>query len=144
VLRRLARRITPRLLVVALGLGASGCGKFREISACRGVARDVNVALDEIEALSKKPSPEQEARAAKRYAELAKQLEPRTLGTTRMAASLREYVTVLRATETALRSHSEASKNHDTSRLNEARRELERLVRREKMAVTRIDVDCHG
>lgn len=141
---RLLHHLGARLLLLALGLGCGGCGKFREISACRGVASDVNAALDEIEAISKKAGADREARLAKRYGDLAKQLEPRAQGKAPLAVAVREYVTVLRATEAALRKHSEGSKPPSSSRDNEARRELERLIKREKAAVTRIDVECHS
>lgn len=135
--------LAPRLLVIGLALAATGCGKIREISACRSLAREVNTTLAEIEAMNKQPSADQELRMAKRYAELAKQLEPRSVGTTGLATTLHEYVSVLRATEAALKSHAEASKNHSTARVNETKRELDRLVKRERAAVTRIDVECH-
>jgi hypothetical protein len=141
------RSLVPRFaflaLVAALGVSSTGCGKVREISDCRGLAQEVNLALDEIEALAKKPSPDREAQLAKRYGELAKRLEPRSQGTTPLALTLREYVAVLRATETALKNHVEGAKAPGT-RPTDIKRELDRLGKREKAAVTRIDVECHS
>ncbi len=142
--RSQAHPLSVFALLVAITVGATGCGKFREIRECRGLALEVNGALDEIEALSKTPSPEREARLAGRYAALAQRLEPRTHGATPLAVTLRDYVAVLRATETALKNHAEASKASHASRVNEIKRELDRLVKREKAAVTRIDVECHS
>lgn len=129
-------------LLLALGLSASGCGKFREVSLCRGIARDVNGALDEIEALSK-AKPVDELRIAKRYGQLASTLTPRAAGEQPLAVAVREYVTVLQATETAVKSHDAAQKSQ-AGRITEPRRELERLVKRERAAATRIEAECHN
>ena len=128
------------LLALALGASTIGCGKFREVSACRSIAREVNTAMDEIEPLSKQ-RPLDEPRIAKRYAALAQALKPRTLGESPLASAVREYVSVLQATEVALRNHAQALKTQ-YGKLNDPRRELERLVKREHAAATRIEVEC--
>lgn len=138
-MRRLA--ICQRLLVVlALAALATGCGKFREVSACRSIAREVNAAMDEIEPLSK-ARPMDEPRIAKRYAALAKALEPRTRGESPLAVAVRDYVAVLQGTDVALRSHVQALKTQ-YGKVNDPRRELERLVKREHAAAARIEVEC--
>jgi hypothetical protein len=128
------------LLALALGASTTGCGKFREVSACRSIAREVNTAMDEIEPLSKQ-RPLDEPRIAKRYAALAQALKPRTLGESPLASAVREYVAILQATELALRNHTQALKTQ-YGKLNDPRRELERLVKREHAAATRIEVEC--
>jgi LmbE family N-acetylglucosaminyl deacetylase len=128
------------LVVLALGVSATGCGKFREVSACRSLARDVNRAVDEIEALSK-AKPLDEPRIAKRYATLAQTLQPRSLGEKPLAQAVRDYVSVLQATDTTLRTHATALKTQ-YGRVSEPRRELERLVKREHAATARIEVEC--
>jgi hypothetical protein len=143
-MRRRAPSFWSQLVIATFVLSAVGCGKVREISACRELSQTANSALAEIEALSKNPRAEQETSMAKRYGELAKQLEPFSRGVTPLAVNLREYVAVLRATDTALRNHAEARVNHNTARMNEMRRELDRLVKRERTAVTRIGVECHS
>lgn len=130
----------PLLLALALGLAATGCGKFREISACRAIAREVNGAMDEIEALSK-AKPVDEARIAKRYATLAQSLQPRAQGDNSLAQAVRDYIVVLQATDAALRNHAAAVKA-PSGRANEPRRELDRLVKRDHAAAVRIDVEC--
>lgn len=127
-------------LLLALALSAMGCGKFREISACRSVARDVNGALDEIETLSH-AKPIDEPRIAKRYATLAQTLQPRALGETALAQAVRDYIAILQATDLALRNHALAVKTQ-YGKVTEPRRELERLIKREHAAVVRIDVEC--
>jgi len=128
-------------LLLALGLAGSGCGKFREISLCRGLARDINGALDEIEALSK-AKPVDELRIAKRYGQLATTLAPRAQGEQPLAMAVREYIAVLHATEIAVKNHEATSKGQ-AARI-EPRRELERLVKRERAAATRIEAECHN
>jgi hypothetical protein len=138
-MRRLG--IAQRLLVaLALAALATGCGKFREVSACRSIAREVNAALDEIEPLSK-VRPMDEPRIAKRYAALATALEPRAQGESPLAVAVREYVAVLQGTDLALRNHAQALKTQ-YGKVNDPRRELDRLVKREHAAAARIEVEC--
>jgi hypothetical protein len=134
----MTRRTGSALLL--LSLASSGCGKFREISACRALAKEVNTSLDDIETLSK-AKPVDELRIADRYTALAKTLEPRAKGETPLAVALAEYVSVLQATSAAVRNHATVVKNGNV-RGNDSRRELERLLRREHSAVARIDVAC--
>jgi hypothetical protein len=127
-------------LALALGLSALGCGKFREISACRSIAHEANGALDEIEALSR-AKPMDEPRIAQRYATLAKALQPRAQGESPLALAVRDYIVVLQGTDAALKNHAAALKTQ-YGKVNEPRRELDRLVKREHAAVARIDVEC--
>jgi len=135
---RLAR--LARLAPLALALSQTACGKLREISACRNVAREVDAAVDEVEALSK-AKPMDEPRIAKRYAALAKALQPRAVGNDPLAEAVHEYVLVIQATDVALRNHALAGKTQ-FGKVGEPRRELERLVKREHAAVVRIEVEC--
>lgn len=132
-------------LMLALGmlLGTSGCARFREISACRALVRDVNPTLAQIEALSKKPGRETQAQMAKHYAELSKRLKAQAGGKTELAEAVRDYAAIFEATATTLRNLSEAAPAA-SGRPNEPRRELERLLKRERAAVARIDAECHG
>jgi hypothetical protein len=127
-------------LTLALGWGSLGCGKVREISACRAIAREVNDAVTELEGLSK-AKPLDEPRIAKRYATLAKTLEPRATGTTALAQAVREYVTIVQATDVAVRNHAQALQTQ-YGKVGEPRRELDRLVKREHAAIARIQVEC--
>ncbi|HYQ17540.1 MAG TPA: hypothetical protein VEQ58_17325 [Polyangiaceae bacterium] len=131
-------------LLLALLAGAStlGCGKLREVSLCRGIASDVNQALDDIELMSK-AKPLDELRIARRYAALATTLTPRSVGEKPLAVAVRDYITVLHATEAAVRNHDNVQKTQPT-RIGEPRRELERLVKRDHAAAARIDVECHN
>lgn len=130
------------MLVICLALGATGCGKIAEIRACRGLSQDVNTTLDQIEALSKSKAPDRELRMAKHYGDLSKRLISRATGGTPLVGAVREYATVLAATDGALRAHAEATKANNTTRMVETRRELERLVKRERAAIARISVEC--
>lgn len=129
-------------LVLALALGTAGCGKLREVSACRSIARQVNAAADDVDALAKQ-KPVDDLRLSKRYGELAKALEPRSAGQTPLANAVRDYVIILHGTETALRTQGQLMKTQ-YPKLTESRRELERLAKREHAAATRIEVECHN
>lgn len=137
----MSRARLPFWVLTLLALSSAGCGKFRDIRACNGVVHEANSALDEIELLSKQ-KPRDEPRIAKRYGALAKSLTARAQGETPFAVALREYISVLQATETAVNAHAEASKGPST-RGADARRDLERLIKRERAAASRIDSVCH-
>jgi hypothetical protein len=138
-MRSLARVL---LLCAPLLLGTTGCGKIREIKACRGVSSEVNRALDEIAELSHSKAANRELQLAKRYSALSKSLAPRGVGDTSLAAAVRDYASLMASTESALRAHAEAVDSGNSMRISEARRELERLVKRERAAVSRINVEC--
>jgi hypothetical protein len=129
-------------LLGVLALSGSGCGKFRDLGRCHGVVRDINAAVDEIEALSK-AKPVDEPRIAQRYAQLAKSLEARAQGEQSLPLALRDHIVVLRATEAAIRNHDSLRKA-GSPRISEARRELERLVKREHATAARVEVACHN
>src|SRR5262249_31058189 len=95
-------RSAPPLLLV-LAFAASGCGKLREVSACRGLVREVNGAVDDVERLTKK-QPVDELAVARRYGALANALAPRAVGDRPLPQAVREYLVVVRATEAAVRS----------------------------------------
>lgn len=131
-------------LCLALALGLTGCSRVREISACRALAREINPALDEIEALSKIQGPDSQRRMAKRYAELALRIEPHGAGATQLAGAVRDYTELLQATDAALRTHADLVQAGAPTHANEPRRELDRLVKRERILAARIDAECHG
>jgi hypothetical protein len=129
------------LLTLCLASATTGCG-IREIRACRALSHEVNPVLDQIEALSKSKSADRELLMAKQYSALAKRLQPRAVGDTTLAGAVREYASVLASTDGALRAHAEAVRISNASRIAETRRELERLVKRERAAVARIAAEC--
>ncbi len=136
-----ARRLSFSLPLLALALCSAGCGKLRDVSVCRAVVRDVNTAIDDIEALSR-AKPVNEARIADRYRQLAKTLEPRSVGEQPLAVALRDHIAVLRATEAAVRSYA-SIRETQPARIGEARRELERLVKRDRSTAARVEVACN-
>ena len=135
--RSSARLCLVTALVSAL---ATGCGKVRQISSCRAVAQQVNTAVTEIEALSKAKTPD-ELRIAQRYGELSRALAPRGVGVTPVANAVRDYISVVQATEAALKARAEVAKQ-PSPKLGESTRELDRLVKRERAAAARIDAEC--
>lgn len=138
----------PRPAVLALAtlvlLASSGCGRVREISACRALTREVNPVLTEIEALSKRPGGGDQLAMAKRYAELAARVRERSATGGSLATALADYSSILDATGLALRGHEEATRLNQPARITEKRRELERLVKRERASATRIDAECQS
>src|SRR5262245_36876320 len=105
----MTRRPASLALLAVVALAGTGCGKLREVSAGRKIARDVNSAVSDIEALSRQ-KPIDEPRIAKRYVELAQALEPQSVGEKPLALAVRDYAAILRATDVQLRAHAEAAK----------------------------------
>jgi hypothetical protein len=132
------------LLGAPLALALSGCGRLGEISACRALAREVNPTLDQIEALSKQPGADAEERMAQQYLALSKRVAPHAAGNSTLAAAVKDYAAVLESTGKALRSHADSVRAGAGPRTNEPRRELDRLVKRERTATARIEAECHG
>lgn len=132
----------PVVLTLCLASASTGCGKIREIRQCRALSHEVNPILDQIEALSKSKAAERELLMAKQYSALAKRLQPSGIGDTALAGAVRDYANLLASTDGALRAHAEAVKTNNASRITETRRELERLVKRERAAVARIAAEC--
>lgn len=129
-------------LVLALALVTSstiGCSRVREISACRAIVREVNGALDEVEKLAA-AKPIDEPRIARRYGELAKALVPYAQGESTLAVGVREYVAVVQSTQAAVQAHAAAVSSQ--GRVAEARRELDKLTKRERAAAGRIENEC--
>lgn len=133
-------RPTLLLALLPLALSAGGCSKVREISACRAIVHEVNGALDEVEKLAAQ-KPVDEPRIARRYGELAKALAPRAQGESALAAAVRDYVAILQATQAAVQAHAAAA-GTPSGRVAEPRRELDKLVKRERAAAARIESEC--
>lgn len=132
------------LACLLLLLGTSGCGRIREISACRGLAREVNPVIDELTALANAKGGPDELRIAARYGELAKRVKARANGKDALANAIRDYASILEATDAAVRAHEEAKRWNRGPRIGETRRELDRVVKRERAAVTRIETECQS
>jgi hypothetical protein len=139
----LRRTATLAFTLLAL-LATTGCGRVREISACRSLAREVNPLLAEVEALSKRPGGRDELALAKRYAELAKRVKAQSARGGALEPALRDYAGVFEATDVALRGHQEATRQNQAARIAEKRRDLDRLVKRERAAVARIEGECQS
>ncbi len=134
---------SPLLLaLLPFALSVTGCGKVREISACREIVREVNGALDEIEKVAAQ-KPVDEPRIARRYGELAKALVPRAQGESPLAVAVRDYVAVVNSTQAAVQAHATAAATPH-GRVAEPKRELEKLGKRERAAASRIEVECHN
>ncbi|MDF3066531.1 MAG: hypothetical protein K0R38_2132 [Polyangiaceae bacterium] len=127
------------LALAVVVLTTSGCSRVREIRACRAIVREVNGALAEVQQLSE-AKPVDEPRIARRYGDLAKALVPYAQGESSLAIAMRDYIAVVQSTEVAVRAHANAVSTQ--GRVSEARRELDKLTKRERAAASRIENEC--
>ena len=134
------------LLFLAVASVTSGCARMRGVSRCRALADTVNQTLDAVEAVTAVPKPGAEAyrTASTHYAALEKELQGFDVERPELKEPLSELADVVRGAkeQTAALSDALASGNKATKHV--AERELERLSRRQKTAVQRIDRLCSG
>ncbi len=135
---------SPFVLSAGLALLLTGCDRISEIRECRGLAREISQALDGVEALSTSTDPERTSRIAGAYGALAKTLSRRAEGGTPLAAAVRDYASLIETTAHTLEAHADAVRAGQASRIAETRRDLERIVKRERAAIARLSAECHA
>ena len=133
------------VLVLAAILGTLGCGRVREVKACRSLARIVNPALDEIAArVGKDRSAASYRFAAARYGKLATELTHFRLGIPRTERTVEELADAMKQASTQSTMLADALEKRDAVLAGNARRELTQLARHQKAITMRIDDDCGG
>jgi hypothetical protein len=135
---------SPFVLSAGLALLLTSCDRISEIRQCRALAREISQALDGVEALSTSTDPERTSRMAGAYDALAKTLSPRAEGGTPLAAAVRDYTSLIETTAHTLKAHADAVRAGQAARIAETRRDLERIVKRERAAIARLSAECHA
>ena len=136
---------TPHFLwLAALCLLLGGCSKIERARQCRALVATVNPALGSIQELvatNRLDTPFYEDVAA-RYEKLAADLEQMKFSSDAVKTLVEDYRTILTGAARAVRGVAQARTHPET--LPPAKLELERLVRREKVLVLKIDAECHA
>jgi hypothetical protein len=136
-------RLTRPLLVVLAACALLGCERMRDVKRCRALAKDVNGALDAVEAERKLgEGPAVYARISKHYGTLSRTLEPFDGGTPELRRAVDDLAALARtaARQTAALGTALESKNPASATL--ATNELERLAKQQKSLAARIDDEC--
>jgi hypothetical protein len=127
-------------------LAATGCRRIERARECRALVALVNPALEEIEQRYL-VGPRDAAMfrdVAQRYETLGKQIALLSFSSPEVKASVDEYRNMVEATGKAARSVGDTLAAKNDKDLNRSKLELDRVVRREKAAVYKIDAHCHA
>jgi hypothetical protein len=132
------------LLLVSLALSLGGCAKIERARQCRTLVATVNPALGSIQELvgTNRLDVAFYEEVAVRYETLSKQLSLLTFASSELKNLVDDYRSLLDGAARAVRGVGQARTNPQT--LPPAKAELERLVRREKILVLKIDAECHA
>jgi hypothetical protein len=132
------------LLLVLLCLPLGGCAKIERARQCRALVAAVNPALGSIQELvgSNRLDLAFYEEVAVRYEKLSKELQPLTFATPELQGLVEDYRGLLDSTARAVRGVGLARTNPQS--LAPSKAELERLVRREKILVLKLDAECHA
>jgi hypothetical protein len=136
---------TPRFLALAaLSVLLGGCGKIERARQCRALVATVNPALGSIQELvaTNRFDAAFYEDVAARYEKLAAELEQMKFASDGVKILVDDYRTILNGAARAVRGVAQARTQPET--LPPAKLELERLVRREKILVLKIDAECHA
>jgi hypothetical protein len=134
------------LLVVLCSfcLWLAGCGRIQRVRECRALVARVNPALGGIQQLlaTNRRDAAFYGDIAGRYEALAAELGRLSFGNEQLKLLVDDYRGVAIAAAAAIRSFGQAQTDPQT--LPQARLELDRVVRREKVAVMKLDAECHA
>jgi hypothetical protein len=132
------------ILLLSSCLLFSGCSKIERARQCRALVAAVNPALGSIQTLvaTKRHDVAFYEDVAVRYDALAAELERMSFANVGLKTLVEEYRGVLTGAARAVRGVAQA--RTDPQVLPQAKLELERLVRREKVVVLKLDAECHA
>ncbi len=134
----------PRLLLaVSISCSVMGCSRLQLVSECRELARAVNARMTDLEALSKTAeSPQKFDKLAQGYTALAAEVMSLPIAQGTAAAEVKEYAELMKSVAKSCGDFSSALRGE--GRVDAARRELERLTRREKLSSGKLEAFCRS
>jgi len=138
------RFVRSVLVLLALLPCLAGCEKISRVSECRKLAATVSRAMDAIEVAGKANSAAGYRAAAKRYQELAKEVRQTRFKTSVGQGAIEEYALALESVAPPVITYAEALEKGNARGQAEARREIERVGRREHAASSRVDALCRA
>jgi hypothetical protein len=131
-------------LALLFCLSLTSCSKLQRVRECRALVARVNPALGGIQELlaTNRRDAAFYGDVAARYDGIATELAKLSFTSEQLKLHVEEYRSVVTAAAEAVRAVGKAQTSPQS--LPQARQELDRVVRREKVAVMRLDAECHA
>ena len=138
-------RSLSMLCAILLTCGAS-CSRLDRARECRALSSEVNSALDEIEHVYKDGQRDAATfrDVAARYEQLAERVALLAFSSPEVKAGVEEYRGILLSAAKSAYAVAVALEKQDLRAVANAKLELERLGRREKVSVLKIDSECNS
>jgi hypothetical protein len=132
--------------LILLTFFSSGCEGFERVRACQRLAKAVNPTLDQIASMNTPPTsdPGQISKIAARYAALGKELTTKPFGGLELTNQVLEYNELMTEVSGTLEELAKAEKDSDQRTAKRLRSDLERIAKREKRHVSKINSTCAG
>jgi hypothetical protein len=123
-----------------------GCAKVRRVRECNVLARGVNLEIAAIQAETAPPkrTPAAFASIAARYERMAGEVGRRRFADATLTEATKDYRELLERAGRACRQIASALPRSDTRGLESAVQDLDKVTRKEVVAVTRINAACHA
>lgn len=134
--------LSQAVVCSVLVLSLAGCERMGRVRECKRLSALVNSKLDQVEALAKKGKPADYRSAALAYGALSQDLRRGAGATPTSKALLEEYATVLDSVAPAVSAYAMALESQDAQQLEESRRSLDRLTKRQHGMAARVDAYC--
>jgi hypothetical protein len=136
------RSLNRAAVVCSLSFSLLACDRLGDVKRCRELAGKVNASLDEVEAEASRGSDVHYKLIAKKYDKLASSLDGFDGGTPELGKAVAEYASLARSSARQVTVLEYAGEANNPATRNLALRELDRLAKRQKTIVTRIDDEC--
>ena len=132
-----------KLSLLGLFVFALGCSRFEHVSECKALVATVNEGIAKAEIISKEPDkPEKFKELAAEYKELASRVQALPVAQGKAKTEVKEYVELLRSTSDALKTAEGVVQTG--GRPDAYTRELERLTRRERLSIGKLETYCQS
>lgn len=137
-------RPTPRSLALLALLSAPllGCDRIQRVRECRKVVGAANARIDAMQAQAKAGKPSDYRAVAASYGVLASDMRLAVYSTPAGQAVKEEYASTLETIGPVVDTYAIALETGDAQRIEEARRNLERVRRMEQGVAKRMDAHC--
>jgi hypothetical protein len=122
----------------------TSCNRLAKTHECRRLGAIVNAGLGKVEASLHKGSAAEYRALGPLYKALAAEVRQARLSSSAGTALVSEFATLFESTASATTNFGAALEAQDTRKIEEARRDLERLARHEQGLAMRLDSYCEA